>query len=102
MVVGNAGLQLGEYHRSHVGKVGMMVHQDYQGMGIGKALMEALLELTDNWLGLSRLQLEVYPDNERAIGLYEKYGFRQEGVLRSFAFRDGRYVDTLVMGRLRD
>jgi putative acetyltransferase len=99
-VVGNSGLFYGEHNRSHVGHLGMMVHTDHQGQGIGSALMEALIDLAENWLGLTRLQLEVYPDNVRAVGLYEKYGFETEGVYRAYAYREGRYVDTSVMGRL--
>jgi putative acetyltransferase len=101
-VVGNSGLFLDERNRSHVGHVGMMVHEDYQGMGVGSALMEAVIDLSENWLGLSRLQLEVYSDNDRARRLYQKYGFREEGIWRAYAFRAGRFIDTLVMGRLRD
>lgn len=100
-VVGNSGLFIDELNRSHVGHVGMMVHEDYQGMGVGSALMEAVIDLTDNWLGLDRLHLEVYTDNHRAARLYQKYGFKEEGIWRAYAFRAGHYVDTLVMGRLR-
>jgi putative acetyltransferase len=99
-VVGSAGLHRDRYNRSHVGHVGMMVHDAYQGMGVGSALLEAAIDLADNWLGLTRLQLEVYPDNERAFGLYEKHGFETEGLYRAFGYRDGVYIDALVMGRL--
>ena len=99
--MGTMGFQRDEYNRAHVAHVGMMVHADYQGMGVGSALMEAAVDLADNWLGLTRLQLEVYPDNARAMALYEKYGFETEGLHRAFAYRDGQYTDTLVMGRLR-
>ncbi len=99
-VVAVSGLQRHEHNRSHAAHVGIMVHADYQGMGIGSALMEAALDLGLNWLGLTRLQLEVYPDNTPAIRLYEKLGFEVEGIHGAYAFRDGRYVDTLVMGRL--
>jgi putative acetyltransferase len=99
-VVAVSGLTRHEHNRSHAAHVGMMVHDDYQGMGVGSVLMEAVLDLAVNWLGLVRLQLEVYPENARAIRLYEKYGFEAEGVYRAYAYRDGHYADTLVMGRL--
>jgi putative acetyltransferase len=101
-VIGNSGFFRDEHNRAHVAHVGMMVHEDFQGMGVGSALMEAILDLTDNWLGLTRLQLEVYTDNHRAIQLYQKHGFGEEGIWRAYAFRAGHYVDALVMGRLRD
>ena len=69
-------------------------------MIVGGALMRAILDLADNWLNLTRLELEVYADNEAAIHLYERFGFEVEGTLRRHAFRDGEYIDSKVMGRL--
>jgi L-phenylalanine/L-methionine N-acetyltransferase len=86
--------------RRHVGTIAICVHGDWQGKGVGAALMRAILDLADNWLNLTRLELEVYADNEAAIHLYERFGFEVEGTLRQHAFRDGEYVDSKVMGRL--
>jgi len=83
------------------GSVGLYVHTDYQNKGVGTALMETLLDLADNWLMLVRVELEVYADNERAIHLYEKLGFEQEGLLRMTTVRNGRYVDEYKMARIR-
>lgn len=102
-VVGLIGLfRIKRPRRAHVGQIGMSVHDDYQNQGIGSQMMEAVLNLADNWLNLKRLELEVYVDNENAIHLYEKYGFVIEGTMRKYAFRDGDYVDTYVMGRVRE
>ena len=87
--------------RRHAGAIGISVHDEWQGKGVGTALMRAGLDLADNWLNLTRLELEVYTDNESAIRLYERFGFEREGTLRQHAFRDGRYVDSYVMARLR-
>ena len=87
--------------RRHAGGLGIMVRTDCQGQGIGTALMETLLDLADNWLMLVRVELEVYADNERAIHLYEKLGFEQEGLLRMTTVRNGRYVDEYKMARIR-
>jgi L-phenylalanine/L-methionine N-acetyltransferase len=87
--------------RRHAGAVGMGVHDAWQGRGVGTALMRAGVELADNWLNLSRLELEVFTDNEPGIRLYERFGFKREGVLRQYAFRDGAYADAYLMGRLR-
>ncbi len=64
--------------------------------------MQALLDVADNYLGLKRLELEVVTDNEAAIQLYESLGFKREGIKRSSMFRGGVFVDTLMMGRVRD
>jgi len=86
----------------HVGGIGMAVRDDWQGKGVGTALMEAALDLADNWLNLTRIELHVYVDNAPAIALYEKFGFEVEGTHRRFAFRNGEYVDAYSMARLRD
>lgn len=87
--------------RKHAGAIGISVHEEWQGKGVGGALMRAILDLADNWLNLTRLELEVYADNEAAIHLYERFGFEVEGTLREHAFRDGTYVDAKIMARIR-
>lgn len=79
----------------------MSVHHEFQGKGVGTALMAACVDLADNWLNLTRLELEVYSDNQAAIHLYERFGFTYEGTLQQYAFRDGEYVDSNMMARLR-
>jgi putative acetyltransferase len=81
--------------------MGMAVRDDWQGRGAGTALLQAAIDLAEQWLNLSRLELEVYTDNEPAIRLYKKFGFRIEGTLVHFAFRDGQYEDAYLMARLR-
>lgn len=102
MVVGTVGLQVDPIPRkSHCASLGIMVHKEYQGMGIGKKLMEAVIDLADNWLMLKRLELEVFVDNEKAIALYKQMGFEKEGIRRKAAIRNGIYADELIMSRIR-
>ncbi len=103
-VVGHLGLHTSPNRprRRHVGQIGMAVRDDWQGKGVGSALMKAAIDLAENWLNLIRLELEVYTDNEPAIRLYKKFGFQIEGTLICHAFRDGRFVDSYTMARLRD
>jgi putative acetyltransferase len=102
-VVGHISLHTFPNHprRRHVGQIGMAVHGDWQGKGVGTALMQAVVDLADKWLNLSRLELTVFIDNEPAIRLYKRFGFTIEGTFVRFAFRDGQYVDTYAMARLR-
>lgn len=88
--------------RKHAASLGMAVHDRWQGKGVGGELMAAAIELADNWLNLSRLELTVFTDNEPAIRLYKRWGFEIEGTMKRYAFRQGQYVDALMMGRLRD
>ena len=87
---------------THAGSLGMFVHPDYWGRGIGSKLMEAALNVADNWLDLKRVELGVFVDNEVAIHLYQKFGFETEGVRRKVAFGEGEWRDDLVMARLRN
>lgn len=101
LVVGQAGLRRLGGRRAHCGKVGMGVHADWRGRGIGTALMAALLDTADNRLHMKRVELTVYVDNDAAIALYRKFGFETEGTLRAYAFRARRFVDALAMARVR-
>lgn len=102
-VVGNAGLHKtgSSPRRAHSMLLGIVVRRDWQGKGVGSALMHALVELADNWLPVIRIELTVFTDNERAIALYRKFGFEIEGTHKGYALRDGRYVDTYSMARVR-
>jgi len=102
-VVGQLGFEtfLQRVRRRHAGAVGMAVRDDWQGKGVGTALMQAAVDLADNWLNLRRLELEVYTDNEPAIHLYKKFGFVVEGTLAEYAFRDGQFVDAFAMARFK-
>ena len=101
-VVGMIGLHTSSRPRvNHKAEVGMMVRDDWKGKGVGAALMQAVIELADKWLNLTRIELTVFTDNESAIALYRKFGFEIEGTLRKYAFRDGEFVDAFAMARIR-
>jgi L-phenylalanine/L-methionine N-acetyltransferase len=100
-VIGYAGLHVREGKRRHSAWLGIAVHDEFAGRGAGLALMRGLLELADKWLGLLRVDLEANADNERAIAMYRRFGFVDEGVMKKAYFIDGAYVDALLMARLR-
>jgi putative acetyltransferase len=100
-VIGCLGLERFENRRSHAGQFGMAVHDAYAGRGAGTALLAAAIDLADNWLNLKRLELSAYADNARAVALYERFGFEREGINRAYAWRNGAYVDSISMARLR-
>ena len=101
-VVGTIGLHTSSRPRiAHKAEIGMMVRDDWQGKGVGAAMMQAVIDLADKWLNLARIELTVFTDNELAIALYRKFGFEIEGTLRKYAFRDGEFVDAYAMARIR-
>lgn len=101
-IIGSAALVIPvSPRRRHVGELGIGVHDAWHRRGVGSRLLGTLVELADRWLNLSRLELTVFTDNAAAVALYEKHGFRREGLLERYAFRDGVYVDAYSMARLR-
>jgi len=87
----------------HGAEVDMVAtHPDFRGRGVGRALLGGLVDLSDRWLQLTRLQLYVWDGNDAAIRLYESFGFEVEGRLRRFVYVDGAYRDALIMARLKD
>ncbi len=101
-IVGMIGLHREPWHRrSHAAHLGMAVHDAHAGRGVGTALLAAVVDLAERWWNVRRLELNVYADNGRAIALYERFGFEREGVHTAYAWRDGAYVDSLSMARVR-
>src|SRR5512144_109358 len=101
-VVGTAGLHPAgpSQRRRHALMLGISVAREAQGRGVGSALMAAMCDYADRWVGALRIELTVYADNEPALALYRKFGFVIEGTFKGYALRDGRYVDAYAMARL--
>ena len=101
-VVASAGLHPAgaALRRRHVMSLGISVHPEAQGQGVGTALMQALCDWADRWGQVLRLELSVYADNARAIALYQRCGFVREGLHTGFALRNGQYVDSVSMARM--
>ena len=101
-VVGQLGLQpFTGQRRKHAATFGMAVCSSVLGQGVAKALLNAAIDSCDNWLNISRIELQVFVDNESAIGLYKSCGFEIEGTNKKFAYKAGKFVDAYTMARLR-
>ena len=90
----------GPYRRTqHVASLGLGIVQDWWGHGVGKRLVELGLQWARECPQLSKINLQVYHTNARAIALYERFGFVQEGRLKNdVRLDDGTKVDLILMG----
>ena len=80
----------------HVADLGLMVAADARRLGIG----HALLEQAAHWAreaGVRKLELHVFPHNEPAIRLYERFGYVREGYRKAHYRRGREYVDAILM-----
>lgn len=100
--IGNCGIHRVEWE-SRSADVGIMIgEKDCWNSGYGTDAMRTMLRFAFREMNLHRIQLDVYDHNARAIASYGKCGFVEEGRRRQAAYREGRYLDVIVMGVLRD
>lgn len=82
----------------HVADLGLMVARGHRRVGVGTALMAAAEEWARS-VGVSKLELHVFPYNEPAIAFYTKLGFAEEGLRRRHYRRGGSLVDAILMAK---
>jgi len=82
----------------HVATIGMAVARDWRGRGVGSALMSECVRWGRE-MGVEKLALSVYPDNQAALALYQKFGFQEEGRLSGHSKKSIGYRDEVLMGR---
>lgn len=82
----------------HTGEFGMSVHKQFWGRGIGSFMLDALLDWAKHTHIVTKINLRVRTDNQRAIQLYERKGFVKEGTIRREFLLQGRYYDDYWMG----
>jgi RimJ/RimL family protein N-acetyltransferase len=80
----------------HVADLGLIVAATHRRRGIGTALLDAALEWAQE-SGVRKLELHVFPWNEAAIALYERFGFVREGYRSAHYRRGDEFVDAILM-----
>ncbi len=88
-----------KHRNSHIMYLGgVAIHPDFAGKGYGELMVNRSIEIAKQ-NGFTRVELTVAVENNRAIQLYEKVGFVNEGVLKNYSFlaAENRYIDEQVM-----
>jgi RimJ/RimL family protein N-acetyltransferase len=99
-IVGNIDLHVGTRRRmAHVGEFGMGMLPKVRGRGLGSLLLDRMIQWARQVPELEKINLRVLSTNRRAIELYRKFGFFEEGRrLREIRYSDGSYADDVLMG----
>nr|WP_255574449.1 GNAT family protein [Halobacillus sp. Nhm2S1] len=87
------------WHRK--AELGAVIHPAYQKTGIMTAVFRTVLPYGFDILKLNRIVGDIFAENEGSRKLLNKFGFREEGVLRETDFDGGRFQDTIVFSMLK-
>ncbi|MBX9971934.1 GNAT family N-acetyltransferase [Cytobacillus firmus] len=83
---------------NHLGYFGITIQEKHCNQGLGSKMMEQFLKWAQDEPGLEKVCLEVFAYNQRAIHLYKRFGFQEEGrKIKHIKRNDGSYADELMM-----
>jgi RimJ/RimL family protein N-acetyltransferase len=97
-IIGVAHCRGGKGGYYHTLDLGITVKQNWRNQGVGTAMMQSMIDWCRANPVVYKLELWVFPDNPRAIHVYEKAGFQQEGRRRSCFLKQGQMLDLILMG----
>lgn len=101
-LIGDIGISSIDLRNKHA-EIGMAIgDKSYWGRGYGKDLVKTILRYCFIELDLNKVYLDVWEENERAIGCYLKCGFKKDGLFREHVFRGGKYHHKWLMSMLRE
>lgn len=98
--IGSCSLR--DFDRANRAELSLIIGERWAwGKGYGREAMRLLVDYGFQDLGLNTIWLVVRADNDRAVRLWERLGFRRDGVMRAAAYVDGVYYDKLIMSLMR-
>lgn len=98
-MIGNSSLTIGRGFSSHTSEIGIAIKKGYRDVGIGTEILKTLIFQAKK-LGCRTVYLSVFSSNERAIYVYEKIGFKETGRKPDKIFKNGRYVDEIILTKV--
>ncbi len=97
-LLGISGIEMRDKAERITGEFGISILDEIRGEGIGKLLMESVInEAVKKLHGLKIITLSVFGDNAVAREMYEKFGFKEFGVLPNGVLHQGKEVDHIFM-----
>ncbi len=102
-IVGAAEIKrdlVGKSRTRHIATFGITILSEARGMGIGHALIQLCIDHATSFLeDIKMITLNAFSDNDRALALYEKYGFQEVGRVPNAYFRKNQYSDQVIMAK---
>lgn len=84
-------------------ELGLLLDKKHQNKGFGKEIVYSLMNYAFNELRLNRLETTIIATNKPSLSLFlNKCGWKQEGILKSWYFRQGHYIDKHLLGILKE
>ncbi|MGT2784614.1 GNAT family N-acetyltransferase [Streptococcus merionis] len=101
-VIGVLNIEAASHVRvNHIGDIFIAVAKEFWGHGLGQILLEEAIDWAEHSGIIRRLELTVQARNERAVHIYEKFGFEIEGTKRRGAkTKNGDFLDVYLMAKL--
>lgn len=99
VIIGSCHIELQKERKNHLGEFGIAIKRGYRGMGVGKYLMQAVLELAKTCLKPKPkiIELGVYEGNLPALNLYKKMGFKRVARIPNHIQYKGRLIAEIIM-----
>ncbi len=97
--VGRCGITHMDW-KNRCAELAMMIGAPHRRKGYGREALNLLSEFCFMQLNCHRLKVSVLDFNHAAIACYESCGFQAEGRLREEVYRNGRYCDVIILGKL--
>jgi len=98
-IIGSTGIDLNRGKKEHVGELGIAIHKDYRGVGLGKCLMGKIIKLAKKRLKPNPkiIRLSVFSTNKPAISLYKKMGFKIVAKIPKQISHKRKLIDEVIM-----
>ncbi len=98
-IIGHVGLYNIDYRIGKCEYAIMIADEEYQGKGIGQLCTKTMISFARDQLNVQKITLSLLSTNEKALALYTKNGFVQEGLLKREQYKDGKYQDVILMAK---
>lgn len=97
--IGNIGLHRIDYIHRHADVGIILGEKEYWNRGFATKCIQALVQYAGNSLNLHRLTSYIMIENTGSLKAFSKVGFSKEGCMKEYYFKNGRYLDVVVLGK---